>query len=170
MTFCFFVFVPRGLKLRLFMTPMYCRYYNQRFFLFNVCRSHKSQPGLPNMSSFFFNPTCVPQHTSKRYRAVCATPTTLYMLSCWRNAWRRSHAWFHGYSALTCLMFSFNLTQTSNMNVEHPLKFLACIIVETDKGDVPTWKFTFQLGDMQGATYKEYIYIILSLPYALGSM
>ena len=27
------------------------------------------------------------------------------------------------------------------------------LAVEMDKGDVPTWKFTFQLGDMQGATY-----------------
>ena len=30
--------------------------------------------------------------------------------------------------------------------------FFHMYIVETDKGDVPTWKFTFQLGDMQGAT------------------
>ena len=26
-------------------------------------------------------------------------------------------------------------------------------LVEMDKRDVPTWKFTFQLGDMQGATH-----------------
>ena len=30
-----------------------------------------------------------------------------------------------------CLIFSFNLTQTLNLNVEHPLKFLACIMIST---------------------------------------
>ena len=66
----------------------------------------------------------------------------------WDSIQKHTKAYLHLYVKPD--MYSLIAPETDYLSFKHKWDKLC---VEMDKGDVPTWKFTFQLGDMQGATY-----------------